>query len=752
MALLRRLWYALHRRRFERDLAEEIELHRELARRELEAGGVGAADAAAAAQRRLGSVALAHNQARDVWIAAWIQDVLLDFRLACRMLARDRRFTAAAVLALGLGIGVTNSVFAIVNTILIRDLPFERADRLIGLSLLDRDGRNAGFSYPDFLEWRDAATTFAGIAAASEYAPMNVSEEGRAPERFLGTYISTNAFALLRATPIVGRDFVPDDERRGAPPVAILSYNAWKQRYRLDPAIVGRTVRINNLPSVVIGVMPPRFKFPMITEVWQPLSLSPAASGPRRDARTLRLVFGRLSDAADLASARADVATIAAGLARTYPDSYTNLRASVKSLKETIVNTASMWPILMTFMGAVAFVLLIACANVASLSLARVVSRSREVAIRASLGATRWRIVRQMLIECLVLAALASAVGLALSLYGAREMAVASDPIQPGVTPGTLTPFYVDVTPDATVFAFTALVCLGVCLAFGLIPALHVAGVNTAGVIKEGGPSGHVRARRLTGAFIVAELALTFVLLTGTGLLWRSFYALYRMDQVIDANGLVAARLALPAATYDTTEKRRRFFAQLDQRLSQLPPLSAFTTSSSVPLSPASPLLQRQLETDDLVASRSEKPTVSYIYAGPRYVETIGLGVVRGRALRESDGFAGQEGAIVDERFVSVFFPGGDAIGRRIRLTSGSRSDAPTPWLTIVGVVRTVPSFPLRLAQPLVVCAARCGTFAGADARPRGTEPRASRRARPCLARTGTGAGPGSAALRHLHD
>jgi putative ABC transport system permease protein len=639
---------------------------------------------------------------RDQVFRTWLQDLMHDVRFAARILTRERRFTAAAVVALALGIGVVLSMFAVVNMMLIRSLPFDRAERLISLQLLDRDGRPVRTSYAEFVEWRNGMSTFSGLAAAGNYAPMNLSEQGVAPERLLGMYVSSNTFSLLRTLPVVGRDFVPDDDRPGAAPVAILSDSVWEQRYRRDPSIVGRIVRIDAVPTVIIGVMPSRFKFPQIAQVWQPLAHAPAPPGGTPETRGLGLVFGRLQDDVDATRAREEFGAVSAQAAvATARVDREGIRGSVQTLRDTLIRSENVRPFLMTLMGAVTLVLLIACANVASLLLARSGRRSREIAIRASLGATRWRIVRQVLVECLVLAAVASALGFVLSLYGARQIAQAADPIQPGVAPGAMSPFFVDVSPDATMLLVTAVVCVGVMLLFGLLPAVHVARAGIAGTIGEHGSGPTVHAGRLTGGLIVAELALALVLLTGTSALWRGFYAAYLMDTVIDTDGLIAARIALPIDTYPSVDARLRFVTDLERRLAELPTVSAVTTASSVPLSPASPMLERRVEIEGMPAG--DRPAAaSYVYASPRYFDTLRLPMVRGRALQERDGQPGREVAVVDMRFVSRFFPNGEAVGRRIRVGTTQPGAPLSRWLTIVGVARTAPSFPAALAQPVV--------------------------------------------------
>ena len=423
-----------------------------------------------------------------------------------------------------------------------------------------------------------------------------------------------------------------------------------------------------------------------------------------------------MADTADLPRAQAEVAAIAAGLAQSFPDTNADLRPTLKLMKDGTGGRQAK-PILMTLMGAVAFVLLIACANVANLLLARATSRSREIAIRASLGATRWRIVRALLVECLMLAALAGGVGIACSLYGARTLAVGFSVIEPGSSPGSLMPYWVDLSVDKMVLAFVGTACLFSTLAFGLVPAVQAAKVDVNGALKEGGRGGTSggRARRWTTVFIIAEVALTVVLLVGAGLLWRSFYARYRTDLVVDTSGLITARLTLPIERYDTPDKRQRFFTQLQERLAGDAAFNSVAIASAAPLSPDVASRQLAIEASP-TPSGVKAPTVSYVYTGTRYFETLGVQVRRGRVFTESDGLPGRETAIVDERWVALYLPGADPIGQRIQLTSENPSGARRPWLTIVGVAPALPDFrPSRMASPIVYVPMRAEPSPGQD-------------------------------------
>jgi predicted permease len=342
-------------------------------------------------------------------------NLLQDLKFAVRLLIKDRWFTAVAVIALALGIGVNATVFTFVNAVLIRGLPFTDADRVLVVASRDAKGRDGSASYADFRDWRDATRTFASLSAFSG-ATMNLSDEGRAPERFQGPYISANAFKVIGQAPILGRDFQPDDDRPGAAAVVIFGNGVFKNRYGSDPSVIGRTVKVNEVPATVIGIMPEGFKYPNNADVWMPLNQMPRLTEQKRDARNID-VFGRLADRVTTAQAQSEIDTIARKLAADYPDTNKDIAAHVMTINDR-VNGGPIKLIFLSLMGAVAFVLLIACANVANLLVVRASGRSRELAVRAAIGASRGQLVRQMLAESLVIAGLGTALGLLLARSG----------------------------------------------------------------------------------------------------------------------------------------------------------------------------------------------------------------------------------------------------------------------------------------------------------------------------------------------
>ena len=608
-------------------------------------------------------------------------NILQDLRFAIRLLVKDRWFTAVAVIALALGIGVNATVFTFVNAVLIRGLPFDDPDRIMSVGTRDARDRDRGLSYLDFQDWRAAARSFSALSVFNG-TTMNVSDEGRAPEQFGGPYISANAFKLIGQKPLLGRDFLPEDDRPGATAVVILGNGIWKNRYGSDPSVIGRSIKINGVPSIVIGVMPEGLKFPLNADLWQPLALMPNLTDQKRDVRSLQ-AFGRLAPGATLEQARSELSTIAGRLAREYPDTNNDIKSTVMTFNERY-NGGPIKLVFLSLMGAVGFVLLIACANVANLLLGRSAARTREMSVRVSLGATRGRIVRQLLVESVLLSLLGGLCGLALAAVGVKLFDLATADVGK--------PYWIQFTMDARVFGFFAAVCLGTGIIFGLAPALHASKTNLSEVLKDGGrgSSGGVRARRWTSVLIVVELALTLVLLAGAGFMMHSFLSLYRLDLGIETSHLLTMRLSLPNQKYATPELRQAFYNRLDERLAGLSGVEAAAVATVVPIT-GGPTRQLLVEGRP-ESSGQQPPVVTLVSIGPRYFETLGVQLGRGRTFDALDGTAGHDAAIVNQRFAAMHLPGEDPIGRRIKLTpDGPAPAGPAPvWVTIVGISPTV--------------------------------------------------------------
>jgi predicted permease len=599
-----------------------------------------------------------------------------DFRFAVRLLRKDRWFVLVAVVTLALGIAANSAVFTLVNAVLVRGLPFRDADRIMVIGTRDTRNRNLGVSFLDFGDWRKSRS-FSDMSLMGQ-PTFNVSDEGRAPERYAGAVTSANLFQLLGTRALIGRTLLPVDDVPGAPPVVLLGYGIWQSRYAGDPAVVGRTIKVNDLLATVVGVMPNGMKFPPNTDLWLPLETSTVVKGQGRQFRNYN-VLGRLADGTTIEQARGELAAIASNLAKNYPETNKDFVPTVDTYLER-TNGGPLRLIFWSLMGAVVFVLLIACANIANLLLARAAQRSKEIAVRVSIGATRWRLVRQLLVESVLVAIVAGIVSLPLSIVGIR--------LFDSVTQDVGKPYFMEFTMDFRVFTFFAAMCLATGIVFGLAPALHVSKTNVNDVLKEGGRAnaGTSHARRWMSTLLVVELALTLVLLAGAGFMMRSFLALYRLDMGIDTSRLLTMQLTLPERRYATSDEKNAFIRRLDERLASIGAFEGATTASNWPLGGGA---VRQFAIDG-AATQETPPLVTLLSVGPRYMATIGVPILRGRDFREDDGTPGREGAIVNQRLAEMHFAGKDPVGTRIGLTQDASEGATTATFTIIGVVPNV--------------------------------------------------------------
>jgi predicted permease len=613
-----------------------------------------------------------------------------DVRLAARLLAKDRWYTAVAVLTLGLGIGVNNTIFTFVNAVLLRGLPYHESHRIVSLSSrgpADSES-DAIASYVHYEEWRAATRTFEDLAAF-RVGTMNVSDSEHAPERMVGAWVSANMFGLLGQPTFLGRAFLADEDRPGAEAVAIIGYGLWQTRYGGAPDILGRIIRINEVPAKIVGVMPPGMKFPPPNaDLWQPLVPNPS---PRwRSTRDLEIV-GRLKPGVSLSEARAEMDTIARRLKAQERDADRDTRIQVITYNAR-ASAGQVRIIFLAMMGAVALVLLVACANVANLLLARSAARAREMAVRVSLGATRWQIVRQLLIESVLLGCVSGVVGLLLSYGGVHlfELAVAD----------VGRPYWIEFTMDATVFAFLGGICVLTGVLFGLAPALHVSRANMNELLKDGGRGGGAgtRLRRFSSVMVVAEVALTIVVLTGAGLMVRSFLNLYSLELGFETRNLLGATTTLAERKYPDAAQQVRFQEQLLAQLQSVPGVGIAAVATNFP---ATGGRRMAVEIDGRMHPEVERaPRALGVSVSDEYFQTLGISLLRGRVFIANDGRPGNEAAIVNDRFVAQFLSGENPIGRRIRLREENRD---SPWLVIVGVAPNVRQDNPQTLEPAAV-------------------------------------------------
>jgi predicted permease len=660
----------------DRDFAQELESHLEMLTADNIRRGIAPAEARRQAAVRLGGISSLRSRHREERGFRVVDNLLQDLRFAGRLMARDRWFSAAAIAAIALGIGANTVGFTIVNAAFFRGFGLHESDRLLAISWRPETGRRMRASVIDLHDLQTQARSFTGIAGYA-FGAMNISDDHAAPEQTQGAWVTANHFDVLRLRPILGRSFLPGEDRPGAEPAVIIGYEIWTNRFARDPQIIGRVLRVNGRPATIVGVLAELMKFPDNAELW--VTFIPTDAQLARDVRVLSLV-GRLADGVSARQAAVEVESIARRAITAHPDATRGLiGGQVEAFGDRYLGDQAS-AMFVTVMGAVVFVLLIACANVANLLLSRAVSRGREVALRYSLGATRLRIVRQLLIESIALAGLGGLAGLILAIYGISAFDAAVQTSQP--------PYWLRFTVDYRVLMYVAGICVLTGVMFGLAPALHVARESQHDALKEGGRAtlGNRRTSRFRTTLLVGELALTLVLLCGAGLMLRSFVALYASEPGFDVDGLLRMRMQLPASKYGTVDARRQFFEQLQPRLAAIPGVQGAAITTSVP--PLDDEEQRFEIDRRTYADHEGRPFVATVTVSSSYFDVLGVPMKRGRSLRDLDGSAGVESAVISDAFATRYFAGEDPIGRRIRFVARDQGGTGPagPWRTIVGV------------------------------------------------------------------
>jgi putative ABC transport system permease protein len=597
-----------------------------------------------------------------------------DIRFGLRTLAKNPALTLIAVVALALGIGANATVFAIANGVLFKSMPFVD-DRILYLSTknLNRGQRRSGVSWADFRDWRSQAKSFEALGAF-KFTVVNLSDKSGLPSRYNVVEITANTFSMIGQKPVMGRDLTAEDEKRSANPVAILGFGIWENRYGKDPAVLGQVIRINDVPTTVIGVMQPGLRFPIDADLWT--ALRPGANAEKREARNLS-AFGRMSPGVTGKQASAEMTAIGNNLESAYPATNQGISAVAHSFSEEF-NGPEVNLLLGALMGAVGFVLLIACANVANLLLSRALDRSREISIRIALGAGRWRIIRQLLVESVMLSIAGGVFGWLISIWGLRAFdAAVRDRI----------PAWMNFAMDYRGFAYLGAISIGTGLLFGLAPALRLCKLDVNTSLKDGGrgSSGGTREKYLSRLLVVTEMALAVVLLAGAGLMIRSFLNVYNMQTGVNPKNVLVMRLFLPEAKYPRADDQISFHERLKARLDALPGVEVSSISITMPTGGA---MDFPYELDGAPpVDEKRRPTLSLLIISPDYFRAMEVPARRGRFFTNADGMAGLPVVIVNQRFVEKFWPGDDPIGKRLRIFNGK---TPDPWLTVVGVVPNI--------------------------------------------------------------
>jgi putative ABC transport system permease protein len=626
--------------------------------------------------------------------------LLQDLRYALRALRRTPGFTMAAILTLALGIGATTTIFTVVNGVLLRPLPYAHANRIANIWNDFGEGAQSlpAVSPLDFRDYQQRSRTFETFAAASAGGVVglrgNLTGEGE-PERVDLATVTANFFPLFGVTPRYGRTFLAAEEAPNGPHVVMLSDRLWRRRYGADPRLVGTTIQVDGIGHTVVGILPPDFHLALPAEaflvtdaeLWAPLQFDYGQAPPRNF--TFFTVFGRLRPDVTFAQAQAEMNGIALQFRKEFPEhAGTNVRIRAVPLQEDVVKHAR--PALLVLLGAVALVLVIACANVAHLLLVRATVREGEFALRTALGASRWAVARQLLTESAVLAVAGGALGLVVTTLALGLLRA--------LHPSNL-PRLGEIDVDGRVLAFTVLTCLVTTLTFGLAPALQAARNEPHRTLQAGGRSGTSKARqRVRSLLILGEVALSVVLLVGAGLLVRSFVALQQVRPGFDASDVLTFQLALPAGRYPTPETRRTFVRELERRLGQLPGARRVGITSKLPLTGSGPLSPYAF--DEATARNWESVTADGRQVSPDYFAAMNTRLLAGRPFTWDDATGKPAVIIVDETLARQAWPGQSAVGKQLQL--GPTGEA-NNMAEVVGVVEHQRSHDLtRVVRPLI--------------------------------------------------
>lgn len=594
-----------------------------------------------------------------------------DLKVGFRILRKNPGPSLFAVVALSLGIGLTVMMFSIVYGALLRGLPFDEPGQLMHMerSQVSRGIESMEVTIHDYTDWREQQKQSFVDLGAWYTGTVNVAD-GEMPERYDGAFITASAFPLLGVEPVIGRLFSEEDNRPGAPMVMLIGHQLWQERYQGDPGVIGRTLRVNSEPATIIGVMPEGFLFPFQQQVWVPLRLD-ALTLARGEGMTLE-VFGRLRDGISVDMAMVEMSGIAQRLATEYPQTNEGILPVIQPFTKEYIGDEPT-ALLYTMLGAVFFVLLIACANVANLLMARAATRTKEVGIRTALGASKLRIVAQFLAEAFLLAVGGALAGLAIAWVGVRAFNAAIASSNP--------PYWIDIRIDAVAVLFTLGLAFLAAVIAGIIPALHAASANVNDILKdESRGSSSFRLGRVSKAIVVFEIALSCGLLIGAGLMIKSVTQLKTVDFGFPTE-IFTARIGLMEGDYPDSIARANFFEELLPRLQQIQQIDKVALTTALPaLGSGGPNIRIEGEQYDLEA---ELPWVRGSTVTPNYFETMGVDVLAGRAFVDQDRLGSMPVAIVNQAFAAKFFDSGNAVGRRVRF--GRAEDA--PWVTIVGVV-----------------------------------------------------------------
>lgn len=602
--------------------------------------------------------------------------MLQDIKYSLRTLLKRPGFTIVVVLALALGIGANSAIFSVVNTVLLKPLPYNQPDRLYMLW-----GENTAqglvkdpLSFLNYLDWKERTRSFEDMAALTPQWSFNLTGLGEAQD-IHGLFVTPNLFPMLGVDAARGRVFLPEEERADAGQVVLISHGMWQRAFGGGEAL-GKIIKLNDMPFTIVGIMAPDFEFLYEADVWVPMSPAMPTIGRFMQSRTVRLyqAVGRLKPDVDPVAAQAELNTVSSALGQQYPDTNQNLEMRMLPLHEEV--TGSVRTSLLLLFGAVGLVLLIACANVANLVLTRSAGRRKEVSIRVALGAGRKRLIQQLLTESIMLAMIGGAAGLILAVWGVNALLAMS--------PESL-PRQADIGIDFQMLGFTFLTALVTGVLFGLAPAIQASRQDQQSALKEGGRNMQSGSSVFRSAMVVTEIALALVLLVGSGLLVRSLVNVLEVDPGFRTDHLLTMTARLPRAVYGEPQQRAAFWRTVEERLNALPGVVSVGATTRLPLRGPNNNVTSTLTIEGQVIAEADKPEVDFRRSNPSYFRTMGIPLVNGREFTERD--ADERTVLINEAMAQRYFAGEDPVGKRIKLGSNS---ANADWIEIVGVVGNV--------------------------------------------------------------
>jgi putative ABC transport system permease protein len=595
-----------------------------------------------------------------------------EFRYAFRALTRQPTFTLIALLTLTLGIGANTAIFSVIKTVLLNPLPYDGPEQVVVLWEVNPEGRSEQVSIPTYHDWRDETRNLEATAA---YQQVTYSYIGTGDPRDVSSVRATaELFAVLKAGARVGRTFVPEEAVVGQDRVVVLSHGFWERTLGGRGGLIGTTLDLDQEPYTIVGIMPPAFEFPTSTDVelWTPLAFDPNdRHGQSRRARSL-LTVGRMTPGATAEQTQQEMNVLAARIATEYPNSNDGWGVRVVAAHEQLVSTSR--PALLVLMGAVAFLLLIVCANMANLLLARLSSRRREIAVRGALGAGRWELARPILAESLLLSVSGGALGLLVAIGSLRLLTTLPEGRLPRMD---------QVTLDGGVLLFTTVVSIAVAIGFGLLPALQASRSHLREHLTEStGATGSIAGRRTLSALVVVEVALALVLLVGAGLMIRSFTTLLQVDPGFESSNVVAARVILPTTIYQQPPQLAQFFDEVIERLRGAPGVTAASAVSALPMQPVAAASALPFSVEGRVPPETEDPRADVRMVAAGYFETMKIRLLEGRFLDERDTVEASRTAVINELMARLYFPDRSPVGQFIENPHGRNE--------VVGVVADV--------------------------------------------------------------